>query len=202
MLNLKSYHVSLKINEDWIPVIRGVDLHLETGQIVGIIGESGSGKSVLLKTMLNLMPETLFRVENGTLSFDGKVMITQASDKKQKEDPKHKLLGDQIAYIFQNPKMSLSPHKTLNYHFKEQFKMMHKPYDIIEVVKLLNDVGIDQAELLLRQYPYQLSGGQGQRVALALALVRRPKIIIADEPTSAIYASLKKKMIELLKSNK
>ncbi|MDK2866284.1 MAG: peptide/nickel transport system ATP-binding protein [Clostridiales bacterium] len=193
LLALKAYRVSLKISEKYLEVIRGIDLKLEKGEVLGIIGESGSGKSVLLKTMLGLMAADSYRIDSGTLLYEGESMLTMPLKKR------HQILGKSIAYIFQNPKQSLSQRKTIQYHFQEQFKVLGKPYNASYVHQLLSDVGIENQTTFLKQYPYQLSGGQGQRVALALALVAQPKVIIADEPTSAIDATLKLKMMTLLK---
>ncbi|MBS7526472.1 ABC transporter ATP-binding protein [Fusibacter paucivorans] len=193
LLALKAYRVSLKISDKYLEVIRGIDLKLAKGEVLGIIGESGSGKSVLLKTMLGLMDYDSYRVDSGTLLYEGESMLELPIKKR------YQILGRSIAYIFQNPKQSLSQRKTIQYHFKEQFKVLGKPYDASYVKQLLSDVGIENQTTLLKQYPYQLSGGQGQRIALALALVAQPKVIIADEPTSAIDATLKLKMMKLLK---
>lgn len=198
IIQLKNYTVDLLINDTWVSVIRGVNLDLKQGEILGIIGESGSGKSVLLKTMLALMPNHIYRIQSGTFDFEGEEMLMLDNLSKSSR-LRHGLLGKEIAYVFQNPKTSLSPQKTMEYHFKEQHKVLEKTYDKASVIQLLKDVGIDNGTLVLKQYPYQLSGGQGQRVALALALVGNPKVIIADEPTSAIDASLKQVMIDRLK---
>jgi len=190
LLSLEEYHVNVLIKQKMRPVIRGVDFTLKEGEILGIIGESGSGKSIMLKSMLGLLPERSYDIIQGNLWYKGQ---------KWGLENRKALLGSEIAFVFQNPKLSLSPMKRIGYHFKEVFRIHKMPYDAKRVNDLLKDVGLPHPEIILKQYPYQISGGQGQRIALALALVSKPKVIIADEPTSAIDASLKQKMMALLK---
>ena len=190
LLSLKAYHVDVLMKQKMNPVLRGVDFDLREGEILGVIGESGSGKSLMLKSMLGLLAESSYDITEGHLWYEGEDWLLKNREK---------LLGKEIAFVFQNPKMSLSPMKRIGYHFKEVFKIHKMPYDAKRVKELLEDVGLSQSDAILKQYPYQISGGQGQRIALALALVPKPKVIIADEPTSAIDASLKQKMMALLK---
>ena len=192
ILSIKDYHVSLWIQDQMTPVIRGVDLLVNQGEILGILGESGSGKSVLLKTFLGLMKKDNYRITQGEVIFNGQPLLTLSQAEKTA------VLGKEIAFIFQNPTQALSPFRTVLWHFKEIFKIHASNFNLNHVMEALEDVGIKNAESVLNMYPYQLSGGMGQRIAIALAVVLRPKLIIADEPTSAIDASLKSKILTLL----
>ncbi|MBF4693508.1 ABC transporter ATP-binding protein [Fusibacter ferrireducens] len=192
ILDIRDYHVSLWIQEMMTPVIRGVDLSVNRGEILGILGESGSGKSVLLKTFLGLMKASSYNITSGEVLFDGLSLLDLTLAERTA------LLGKEIAFIFQNPTQTLSPFKTVSWHFKEVFRIHGLDYKIEKVHEVLKDVGIQNITAVLNMYPYQLSGGMGQRIAIALAVVLNPKLIIADEPTSAIDASLKLKILELL----
>ncbi len=192
ILDIKDYQVSLWIHEKMTAVIRGVDLSVNKGEILGILGESGSGKSVLLKTFLGLMKKSSYSITSGEVLFDGLSLLELSPAEKTA------LLGKEIAFIFQNPTQALSPFKTVSWHFKEVFRIHGLEYKLEKVQEVLKDVGIQNISAVLNMYSYQLSGGMGQRIAIALAVVLNPKLIIADEPTSAIDASLKLKILELL----
>ncbi len=192
VLDVKDLKVALKFGEIFKAVVRGVDFSLKEGEILGILGESGSGKSVTVKSLLGLMPENIISRE-GKAIFEGHDLLLY-SPKKLK-----KIRGKSIGFVFQNSNITMNHFMSVNGHFKEMYRVHKLPYKKENVLSLLEEVGIKDPKVLIEMYPHQLSGGLSQRVGIALALCHNPKIIIADEPTSSIDASLRTKILELFR---
>lgn len=191
VLKIDDLHVNIKVDGSYTSLLRGIDIDVKKGSIVGVVGESGSGKSVTFKSILNLMPGDAYNIKQGKAEFED---INFIVDDKSNMD---KLLGDEICYIFQNTNQTLDGYRKIKDHFAEVFKTFGFSYDMPKVKGLLNEVGIEDHDEVLNMYPGQLSGGLSQRVSIALALLREPKLIIADEPTSSIDASLRNKVLKL-----
>ncbi len=179
-----------------VQAVRGVSLYVESGEILAVVGESGSGKSVLMKSVMGLMPDNA-EVKADELSFDGQNML--AMDPEQLR----KMRGKEMAMIFQDPMTALNPLKTIGSHLMEVLKRhrgMDKEAARKEAVVVLNQVGIPSPEKRLGQYPHEFSGGMRQRVLIAMALCCRPKLLIADEPTTALDVTIQAQILDLLKS--
>lgn len=179
-----------------VQAVRGVSLYVESGEILAVVGESGSGKSVLMKSVMGLMPDNA-EVKADKLTFDGQDML--ALDPEQLR----KMRGKEMAMIFQDPMTALNPLKTIGSHLMEVLKRhrgMDKEAARKEAVAVLNQVGIPSPEKRLGQYPHEFSGGMRQRVLIAMALCCRPKLLIADEPTTALDVTIQAQILDLLKS--
>lgn len=185
--------LSLTIGDDVI--LKDIDLTLEPGEIRGIVGESGSGKSMTAFSIMQLLPNG--SNIGGSILFDGKE-LTKASETQMCD-----LRGDDLAMIFQEPMTALNPLKTIGDQVAEGIRL-HGNADARQAqeqaAEILEHVGLPSAEFPLNRYPDQLSGGQRQRVLIAIACAMRPKLLIADEPTTALDVTVQAKILELLKS--
>lgn len=178
----------LKVSFQGVQVIRGIDIAIKPGEIHGILGESGSGKTVTAYSVMKLHDETC--------EYDGEILFKSNSILGMKESELTNFRGNEISYIFQNPHESLNPNQKIGKQLKEAMTIHGFNSDINE---MLFSVGISDSHTILHKYPYQLSGGECQRVMIAMSILCEPSLIIADEPTSAIDATLKKQILELLK---
>lgn len=177
--------------ENQVQVLKGIDIQIEQGQSVGIVGESGSGKSVSMKAIMNLLPANA-TVTMDEFIFEGK-SYTPAELKKIKLP---------ISMIFQDPMTSLNPLRTIGYHLGEVIQRFHhknKKEARELALKELIKVGINNPEERLKQYPHELSGGMRQRVLIAMALAANPKLLIADEPTTALDVTIQAQILTLIK---
>ncbi|MEJ7742458.1 MAG: ABC transporter ATP-binding protein [Nocardioidaceae bacterium] len=178
-------HVAFTRDGCDLEALRGVDLRIQPGEIVGLVGESGSGKTVLGLSMLGLLPKTA-RIE-GTVTVDG-VELNGAD-----ETTRRRLRRRAMGAVFQDPMTSLDPTMRIG-------KQVHEVAgSTVEVLRLLEAVGIGDAQLRLRDYPHELSGGLRQRVMLAIALAARPKLVIADEPTTALDVTVQAQVLTLFR---
>ncbi len=191
ILEIKGLNIDFKKRKSFINVVQGLDLDILESEIVGIVGESGSGKTVSTLALADLLPSG-----NSRVSYKSYKIKANKIDKKQIPYFRGRL----ISYIFQDPIPSLDPMFTIRYQFKEILKVgSRKEVDDKLMGKLLLDVGLKDIERVLSSYPHQLSGGMAQRVAIAFALGSNSKILVADEPTTALDAHIKKGILELLK---
>jgi oligopeptide transport system ATP-binding protein len=178
--------------------VRGGDFEVRTGDILGIVGESGSGKSVLMKSVMNILPENA-RIDSGEVYFEGK-NILKLSPREMR-----KVKGPEMAMIFQDPMTALNPLKKIGDHIVEVL-VRHKGVNKKEAKKLavdvLHAVGIPMPDKRINQYPHEFSGGMRQRVLIAMALACSPKLLIADEPTTALDVTIQAQILELLKTLK
>lgn len=174
--------------------VKGIDLELKSGESMAIVGESGSGKSVTALSLARLLPEPPARIEASTFQLGGRDVL------KLSEAELRKIRGKEIAYVFQEPSTSLNPVLTIRTQMAEALQL-HRP-DVkdldAEIVKWLYQVGIVEPEKRLRAYPHELSGGMQQRVMIAMALCCQPRLLIADEPTTALDVTIQKQIIDLL----
>lgn len=175
--------------------IRNVSFSIGKGEIVGIVGESGSGKSILMKAIIGLLPESA-KVENGEIIYDG-THIEKMTKKELRT-----IRGKEIAMIFQDPMTSLNPLKKVGAHLTELIirnRSVKKKEAEKIALEIIRQVGIPSPELRMNQYPHEFSGGMRQRVMIAMALSCQPKLLIADEPTTALDVTIQVQILKLLK---
>lgn len=196
LLEVKDLETSLKINNEWLATVENISFELSKGEVLGIVGESGCGKSILSKSIIKLLPDKISKLSNGEVIFDGKRIDTL--NEKQLLD----IRGNDIAMIFQEPMTALNPVFTIKNQLVESIKS-HKKISKKEANNLAKDllkkVGIARQDEILNSYPHQLSGGMRQRVGIARALALRPSLIVADEPVSALDVSVQSQVLNLLK---
>jgi len=176
------------------PILKDIDLFLEKGEVMGVVGESGSGKSMTALTLMQLLPPGART--GGRLSFDGK-NILHASEADMLD-----LRGDDIGMVFQEPMTALNPVKTIGEQVAEGIRWHTKasrPNAESRAAAMLDRVGLPQSKFPLSRYPHQLSGGQRQRVVIAIACALNPKLLVADEPTTALDVVLQKQILDLLR---
>lgn len=194
LLEVKHLHTYFKTRKGIVKAVNDVSYELEPGRTVGIVGESGSGKSVSAMSILRLLDGNGY-IDSGEILFEGKDLT------KLKIDELYKIRGDKISVIFQEPMTSLNPVFTVKKQLAEPFiihRGMKKKQAYAEVIKMLEAVQIPNPEAVARQYPHQLSGGMRQRVMIAMALACRPKILIADEPTTALDVTIQAQILRLM----
>lgn len=205
ILKIQDLDISFKTTAGVVHAIRGVNIDLYKGETVAIVGESGSGKSVTMKAVMGILASNA-TVTNGTVEFsyhhaDGSPETVNILKKDKKWIRKH-INGKRIAMVFQDPMTSLDPTMTIGkqimegmiWHFKTPKKEAWE-----KAVQLLKEVGIEDAEKRMKNYPHQLSGGMRQRVVIAIALACNPDLLICDEPTTALDVTIQAKIIELIK---
>lgn len=197
LLDVNNLKVSFKSGrKEWNAAVEGVNFSVERGEILGIVGESGCGKSVTSFSVLRLHDERTTRYE-GTVTFDGK-NIFELSDRELQ-----KLRGSDIGFIFQNPMSSLNPLMTIGKQLAETVTAHNKNLSKEDInsrcLQALEEAGANDPESWLPKYPYQMSGGQLQRVVIAMALINKPKLLIADEPTTALDVTIQMQLLRVLR---
>lgn len=198
LLEIRNLHTNFYIHAGTVQAIRGVDIDLDRGEAIGIVGESGSGKSVTMMSVLRLL-DSNGKVTEGTINFDGKELTQMSNDEIRK------IRGNEIGMIFQDPMTSLNPVYTIGYQLTEplmEHRGMNRSQANKVAVEMMKKVGIPSPEKRLRQYPHEFSGGMRQRVMVAMALICEPKLIIADEPTTALDVTIQAQILELMKKLK
>jgi oligopeptide transport system ATP-binding protein len=196
ILEVKDLNISFHTFAGEVQAIRGVNFDLKKGETLAIVGESGSGKSVTTKAIMRLLPPGNSEIKNGQILFDGKD-LTKLTDRQMQ-----KIRGKDISMIFQDPMTSLNPTMTVGKQIMEpliKHQNMSKSAAMERAVQLLKLVGIPKPELRVKQYPHQFSGGMRQRVVIAIALACNPKVLIADEPTTALDVTIQAQILELMK---
>lgn len=193
VLDINGLKVSFKNDNSFVQVLRGVDVKLTRGEILGILGESGSGKTVTASSVLRLIDDGSCRIDSGNILFDD-MELTKVSEKDMRG-----IRGKRISYIFQDASAVLNPYKRVGKQLKEVLKVHEESFTKEKIILGMKQAGIDNAEIIYNMYPWQLSGGLCQRVVIVMSTLCSPEIIIADEPTTAIDASLQKKVLELLR---
>ena len=188
IVELKNLTVNYKPNKEVDKqLIHGIDINFRKGQITGVVGESGSGKSILMRSIMSILPNNIFD-KNDKFIFDGKEV------KKGEKLP--------ISMIFQNPMTSLDPVRTIGFHLIEvieRFQNKSKEEAKKLAIEQLEKVGILNAPLRIEQYPHELSGGMRQRILIAMALLANPKLLVADEPTTALDVTVQAQILSLIK---
>jgi oligopeptide transport system ATP-binding protein len=196
LLEVKDLHTEFRTGAGLVRAVDGISYTVEAGETVAIVGESGSGKSVSALSVLRLIPDPPGRITQGEIRFAGRD-IMQLSDVEMRE-----IRGGDIGMVFQEPMTSLNPVLTIGRQITEtleQHRGMDRHAAHRRAAELLGLVGIADAERRLRQYPHQLSGGMRQRIMIAIALACDPKLIIADEPTTALDVTIQAQILELMK---
>ena len=194
LLEVKHLHTFFKTRKGIVKAVNDVSYSLEPGRTIGIVGESGSGKSVSAMSILRLLDGNGY-IDSGEVLFEGEDLT------KMKLNDLYKVRGDKISVIFQEPMTSLNPVFTVKKQIAEPFiihRGMKKKQAEREVIKMLDAVQIPNPEAVANQYPHQLSGGMRQRVMIAMALACRPKILIADEPTTALDVTIQAQILRLM----
>ena len=194
LLEIKNLHTYFRTKKGIVKAVNDVSYSLEAGKTLGIVGESGSGKSVSSMSILNLLDGNGY-IADGEILFEGED-LAKLSDKKM-----YKIRGNAISVIFQEPVTSLNPVFTVKKQLSEPFIIhqgMSKKEAYKHALQMLYDVQIPNPEQVIRQYPHQLSGGMRQRVMIAMALACRPKILIADEPTTALDVTIQAQILRLM----
>ena len=195
VLNIENLHVSFDTYAGEVHAVRGVDLHIASGEVLAVVGESGCGKSVTAQTIMKLNPMPPARIKEGSITLDG-IDIVDAGE-KQMED----IRGRLVSMIFQDPMTCLNPTmkvgkqivETIQNHQKLSREEAHK-----EAIRLLEMVQIPNAAQRAEEYPHQFSGGMRQRAMIAMALSCKPKLLIADEPTTALDVTIQAQIMQLM----
>lgn len=197
LLDVKDLETTFFTDDGAVPAVDHISFSIKEGEILGIVGESGCGKSVTSLSIMGLVPSPPGKITNGEIILNGK-NIVNFNEKQMRS-----VRGKDIAMIFQEPMTSLNPLFTIGNQLIEAIKIHNRSWSkkqaeerAIEIMKL---VGLPRAEQLLRDYPHQLSGGMRQRVMIAMALVCDPKVLIADEPTTALDVTIQAQILKLMK---
>lgn len=197
LLDVKNLEVAFDTKDGLVRAVNGISYSMEQGDTLGIVGESGCGKSVSCLAMLRLIPEPPGKIVGGSVLFDGVDLV------QMKRDDLHTIRGGKIAIIFQDPMASLNPVMTIGDQIAEAI-IVNLGYSRHEAMKrtieLLERVGIPRAEDRIRDYPHQFSGGMRQRVMIAMAISCQPKLLIADEPTTALDVTIQAQIVDLVQS--
>ena len=196
ILEIKNLTFSFRTYGGVVKSVRDVSFNVREGEILGIVGESGCGKSVTSQCILRLNPEPPGFFEGGSILYKGEDIV------KKTDREMRKIRGTEISFIFQDPMTSLNPTMTVGKQIEEVFvgrKGMSRKEVKERTLEILRLVGINEPERRYKQYPHELSGGMKQRVMIAIALVDKPKIIIADEPTTSLDVTIEAQILDLLK---
>ena len=197
ILSVRDLDVKFNLRGRKLHAIRGVSLDLYKGESLAIVGESGSGKSVFVKTFMGLLDANGW-IDNGSIMYKGED-LTQYKTEKQWQ----KVRGKEIAMVLQDPMTSLNPLKTIGAQIMEAIELhqgLHGEQARKEMLSILVDVGITEPERRSKQYPHEFSGGMRQRVVIAIAVACRPKILICDEPTTALDVTIQAQILRLIRN--
>ncbi|GLJ03962.1 peptide ABC transporter ATP-binding protein [Bacillus pumilus] len=196
ILEVKDLAISFKTYGGEVQAIRGVNFHLNKGETLAIVGESGSGKSVTSQAIMRLIPMPPGYFKRGQILFDGQDIV------KKTEKQMQTIRGKDISMIFQDPMTSLNPTMKVGKQITEvlfKHEQISKEAAEKRAIELLELVGIPMPEKRIKQYPHEFSGGMRQRVVIAMALAADPKLLIADEPTTALDVTIQAQILELMK---
>jgi oligopeptide transport system ATP-binding protein len=195
LLEVKNLSISFHTRNGVIKAVDNLSFTLIAGETLGIVGESGSGKSVCCYSLLGLIPQPPGRIESGSAIFEGRDLLRMSPTEQRH------IRGNQIAMIFQDPMTCLNPYLTIGEQLIEPL-IYHRQQSRVQArtraIELLGEVGIRDPEMLFDAYPHQFSGGMRQRVMIAMALIDEPKLLIADEPTTALDVTIQKQILELI----
>lgn len=194
LLEVKNLHTFFNTKKGIVKAVNDVTYSLEAGKTLGIVGESGSGKSVSAMSIIKLLDGNGY-IDSGEITFNGKD-IRNCSMKEM-----HHIRGNEISVIFQEPMTSLNPVFTIEHQIGEVLRIhqnMNKKQARERVISLLSDVKIPNPERIAKQFPFQLSGGMRQRIMIAMALACKPKLLIADEPTTALDVTIQAQILKLM----
>lgn len=194
LLNIKNLTVRFATSAGAFTAVDGVDVSVSPREVLAIVGESGSGKSVSMLAVMGLLADTA-TVTADEMSYDGRDLL------KMSPAERRKLIGREITMIFQEPVASLNPSFTVGFQIEEVLRFnlgMDRKAARARAIELFNAVGIPEPETKLNAYPHQMSGGQCQRVMIAMAIASNPRLLIADEPTTALDVTIQKQILDLL----
>ncbi len=198
ILDIKDLKVAFYTEAGKVEALQGITFHVGKGETVGIVGESGCGKSVTSLAVMGLIARPPGKYEGGSIVFEGTNLL-EADDATMR-----KIRGNDIAMIFQEPMTSLNPVFTVGYQLGEALRLHKglKDDKVIdeECIKLLKRVGVPRAERVIKDYPFALSGGMRQRVMIAMALACDPKLLIADEPTTALDVTIQAQILQIMRN--
>jgi oligopeptide/dipeptide ABC transporter ATP-binding protein len=197
LLSVEGLSVAFNTEQGLLRVVEDVSFQLVAGETLGLVGESGCGKSVTAQTIMRLLPSPPARIEGGRIMFEGEDLVVLPESRMRR------IRGDRIGMVFQEPMTSLNPTQRVGRQIAEVLSL-HRGLGYGEakalVISALKKVGIGNAERRLEQYPHELSGGLRQRVMIAMAIVCGPKLLIADEPTTALDVTIQAQIMELLQA--
>src|ERR671929_1003300 len=196
LLDVRGLKTHFFTDEGVVRAVDGVDLYIDKGETLGVVGESGCGKSVTALSLMRLIPQPPGKIVSGQVHFDGRDLL------KLREDDMRKIRGNDIAMIFQDPMTSLNPVLTIGRQISEALelhKSMNRSQARERTIELLELVGIPSARSRVDDYPHQFSGGMRQRVMIAMALSCDPKVLLADEPTTALDVTIQAQILDLIK---
>ena len=194
LLQIKDLHTDIEIRNGVVRALSGVDLHVNPGETLGIVGESGSGKTMTALSLMGLLPQG-GKVSSGSIILDGQDLT------KMPLHLKRKMRGTKVGMIFQDPLTSLNPTMKIGLQVCEPLRVhekLSKKEALARAVEILKRVGMPRPEVVINNYPHQLSGGMRQRVMIAMALVCKPRILIADEPTTALDVTTQMQILDLI----
>jgi len=195
LLQTNDLTIAFEVGNQLLPAVEKLNFHIDEGEILGIVGESGCGKSVTFMGVMGLLPDE-GKITEGSILFDGNDLVT-ATEKKMLH-----IRGNDISIIFQEPMTSLNPVYRVGRQISESL-LLHTKLSQEEArnktLKMMEMVGLSNPERIYRQYPHELSGGMRQRVMIAMALVCDPKLLIADEPTTALDVTIQAQILDLVK---
>jgi len=197
LLELRNLRVSFKTEDGVVGAVNGLSYAVDRGATLGIVGESGSGKSVNALSVMRLIPTPPGRIESGSIRLRGEELLTKS------EAQMRKIRGKEIAMIFQDPMTSLNPVLTIGRQIREALEThfdMDRGDAEKRAIELLDQVGIPGSPTRVRDYPHQFSGGMRQRAMIAMALACKPKLLIADEPTTALDVTIQAQILDLLRA--
>ncbi len=195
LLDIRNLNVQFQTKRGVVNAVDDLSLSVFEGETLGIVGESGCGKSVTALSILGLLPKPTGRIAGGSICFDGRDLVTLSTREMQK------IRGNVISMIFQEPMTSLNPVYTVGFQLSEvlrKHRQMDKAAALEKAVQMLKRVGIPEPESRLKNFPHQLSGGMCQRVMIAMALCCQPRMIIADEPTTALDVTIQAQILDLI----
>src|ERR1700689_1388209 len=198
VLDIQNLSTHIKLTSSVVQAVGNVDLQVDAGETLGVVGESGCGKSMTGLSIMGLLPPG-GAIVNGSIKLDGRELVGL------KDDELRRIRGNEIAMIFQDPLTSLDPTKTIGYQVGEPVRLHRgasKSEALDRAVEVLSLVGLPRPKERLKDYPHQLSGGLRQRVMIAMALACEPKLLIADEPTTALDVTIQAQILALLKDLK
>ncbi len=196
ILSVENMHVSFKTQTGKVTAVRGVTFELKKGETLAIVGESGSGKSVTAKSIMRLLPKHNTEISQGDIVYEDQSILNLSLKDMQE------IRGSEISMVFQDPMTSLNPTMKIGKQIMEglqKHQKLSKAQARERALEMLNLVGIPKAESRLEDYPHQFSGGMRQRVVIAMALACNPKILIADEPTTALDVTIQAQILDLMK---
>ncbi len=195
LLEIKGLKTHFKTDDGWLHAVDGVDLTIEAGETLGVVGESGCGKSVMAKTVLKLIDMPPGKIVAGQVLWQGRDLVPLGDDEMRK------IRAKEIAIIFQEPMTSLNPVYSVGEQIAESIRLhegLSRRQAMNRAVEMLRLVKIPTAERRVKDYPHQFSGGMRQRVMIAIALACNPKLLIADEPTTALDVTIQAQILDLI----